>query len=310
MKQVLSLLLLLILFSACNKKVDPNWLNADDVVVAFDGTFKPIMDELEQTFAKKHVEAVMKPVFTTEDSVLRLFLNDSLRLCVATRALTADEKDIVQSHSLKVMQSPIATDALALIVNKNSGDSLITLDEVKGIVSGKITRWEQLKNSSRKGELKMVFDASGSSTVRYMKDSLNNGKDIAGNVYAQGSNEAVIDLVKDDPTIIGVLGANWLKAPTDTAALSSFAHLDYKVMKVSRFTGANEAYYRPYQYYIGTGAYPLVRTIYVITSDPRQRSMVRNFYFFLKGDQGQRIICNHSQMLPYQQVTVRSVEVH
>ena len=77
MKQVLSLLLLLILFSACNKKVDPNWLNADDVVVAFDGTFKPIMDELEQTFAKKHVEAVMKPVFTTEDSVLRLFLNDS-----------------------------------------------------------------------------------------------------------------------------------------------------------------------------------------------------------------------------------------
>ena len=63
-------------------------------------------------------------------------------------------------------------------------------------MSGRITRWEQLaKNRGRKGELHLIFDNSGSSTVRYMKDSLCNGQDLKGNVYASEgkNNESVLE---------------------------------------------------------------------------------------------------------------------
>ncbi len=307
-KIILAATALLALTACGNKKPSENWLTSDDVSVAIDETFRPIMQEEAETFALKHPEAAMFPYFCSEDSAIRMLVNDSVRLCVATRRLTDRELDIVSSHTLKALHSQIATDAFALIVNKNNSDSLITLPEIKKIVSGEITRWEQLSHSSRKGELKLVFDNSGSSTVRFMRDSLCNGKELSGNLFAQGSNLAVIDAVRENPDIIGVVGTNWLKGKEDSV-LTSFRNLDINVMKVSRIGGNGEFFCRPFQYYIATGEYPLLRSVYVICTDPRSTSMTKNFYFFLKGQRGQLIICNNSQMLPRTQVQVRDVSI-
>ena len=291
-----------------DKKASNNWLAEDDVNVAFDETFRPIMQEEVETFSMMHPEAGMKPVYCSEDSALRLLLADSLRCCVVTRKLLPNELDIIKAHTLGAKQALVATDAVALIVNKNCPDSLITLDEIKQIVTGKITRWEQLAKSSKKGTLSLVFDHSGSSTVRFMKDSLCAGRDITGNVYASdsGTNRSVIEMVQRDPDIIGVVGTNWLKEGVDSV-LTSFKNLPVSVMKVSRKSGADAFYVRPFQYYIATADYPLLRSVYIINTDPRTQSFVKQFYFFLKGQKGQTIICNNSQLLPITPVQVKSV---
>lgn len=300
------------LFLACGNKQSSgnNWLQDDDVKIAIDETFRPIMQDLADTYGMANPEANMKPLFVSEDSALRLLVNDSLRCCIATRALSDKEKIIVEGHHLGVSQALIATDAIALIVNKESKDSLITLDEVKGIVSGKITRWEQLKHHSRQGELKLVFDHSGSSTVRYMKDSLCNGQDLKGNVYASegGTNQSVIEMVKANPNLIGVIGTNWLKGDS-ASPLADFSGLQVGVMRVSRTDDDFAKYVRPYQYYIATADYPLLRSVYIIHTDPRSKSYVRSFYFFAKGQKGQTIICNNSQLLPITPVQIKNVSV-
>ena len=305
-------LLCSLLFVACgNQKPKSNWMADDDVRVAIDETFQPIMDNLVQTFGMANVEANMKPVYVSEDSALRMLVNDSIRCCIATRKLSDREKTVVKGHNLGLKQALIATDAIPLLVNKENKDSLISLEEIKGIVSGKITRWEQLKHHTRSGELKLLFDNSGSSTVRFMKDSLCGGKDIQGNVYASEgkTNESVIEMVKADPTIIGVIGTNWLKGNSETA-LADFSKLDINVMRVSRNPDTYAKYVRPYQYYIATGDYPLLRSVYIITTDPRTQSLVRNFFFFAKGQKGQTIICNNSQLLPITPVQVKKVDVN
>ena len=291
-----------------DKKASNNWLAEDDVNVAFDETFRPIMQEEVETFAMMYPEAGMKPVYCSEDSALRLLLADSLRCCVITRKLLPNELDIIKAHTLGAKQALVATDAVALIVNKNNPDSLITLDEIKQIVTGKITRWEQLEKSSKKGTLSLVFDHSGSSTVRFMKDSLCAGRDITGNVFASdsGTNRSVIEMVQQNPDIIGVVGTNWLKEGVDSV-LTSFKKLPVSVMKVSRKSGTDAFYVRPFQYYIATADYPLLRSVYIINTDPRTQSFVKQFYFFLKGQKGQTIICNNSQLLPITPVQVKAV---
>ena len=126
------------LFLACGNKQTSgnNWLQDDDVKIAIDETFRPIMQDLSDTYGMANPEANMKPLFVSEDSALRLLVNDSLRCCIATRGLSDKEKLVVEGHHLGVSQALIATDAIALIVNKECKDSLITLDEVKSIVSG------------------------------------------------------------------------------------------------------------------------------------------------------------------------------
>ena len=309
-----TLLFALCLMASCksNKKTNSNWMQEDDVKVAVDETFKPILDNIIQSFGMAHPEANMKPQYVSEDQAIRMLVNDSIRCIVVTRKLNSNERTIIEGHRLGVTQSMIASDAIALIVNKECKDSLITLDEIKGIVTGKITRWEQLSNAKhRKGELKLVFDNSGSSTVRYMKDSLCNGQNLKGNVYASEAktNQSVIDMVEADPNIIGIEGANWLKGASDNA-LADFSKLPFNVLRVSRYSDIERSkYVRPYQYYIATADYPLLRSVYIIHTDPRRRSMLKNFFFYTKGQKGQTIICNNSQLLPITPVEVKDVSI-
>ena len=279
----LSLMLCCIItLTACksNKKGNSNWMQEDDVKVAIDETFQPIMDNIVQTYGMAYPEANMKPLYVSEDQAIRLLVNDSVRCIIVTRKLNDNELNIIRSHRLDATQALIASDAIALVVNKENSDSLITLDEIKGIVTGKITRWEQLKHHSQSGELKLVFDNSGSSTVRYMKDSLCNGRDLQGNVFASEgkTNQSVLEMVKSNRNIIGIVGANWLKQQSDSA-MADFSKLPYNVMRVSRTDDEFAKYVRPYQYYIATADYPLLRSVYIIHTDPRSQSQLKNFYF-------------------------------
>lgn len=292
-----------------NHRKPATWRTSDDVHIAVDETFRDIMEEEIETFGLLNPASAMKPVYCSEDSAIRMLLRDSVRCAITTRKLSKDELDVLKNYKLDAKQAMIATDAFALIVSKDNPDTLITVSEIRDIVSGRITRWEQLRHSGKKGELKLVFDNSGSSTVRYMRDSLLASQQVAGNLYAQGSNQAVIDAVKDNPEIIGVVGANWLKGKSDSV-LTSFENLDVKVLKVARKDGKNEIGWRPYQYRILTGDYPLIRSVYVILTDPRVRSYTKSFFYFLKGQKGQTIICNSSQLLPYTPVQYKSVRAN
>lgn len=292
-----------------NHRKPATWRTSDDVHIAVDETFRDIMEEEIETFGLLNPSSAMKPVYCSEDSAIRMLLRDSVRCAITTRKLSKDELDVLKNYKLDAKQAMIATDAFALIVSKDNPDTLITVSEIRDIVSGRITRWEQLKHSGKKGELKLVFDNSGSSTVRYMRDSLLAGQQVAGNLYAQGSNQAVIEAVKDNPEIIGVVGANWLKGKSDSV-LTSFENLDVKVLKVARKDGKNEIGWRPYQYRILTGDYPLIRSVYVILTDPRVRSYTKSFFYFLKGQKGQTIICNSSQLLPYTPVQYKSIRAN
>ena len=288
--------------------VQKGWRFSDDVYVAIDETFRPIMEEELEAFNQYHIEAIMHPTYCSEDSAIKLLLMDSIRSCVVTRKLSEEEKNIVQGRSLGLMWHHIATDAMALIMSKEDPDTLITVDELRGIVTGKITRWEQLKRSHKKGKLSLVFDHSGSSTVRYMRDSLCNGEELKGNLYAQGTNLKVIEAVKNDPLAIGVVGANWLKVK-DKPVITDFDESDVFVMKVSKDTDEEPVGFRPYQYRIATADYPLLRSVYVMTTDPRPQCNTQMFHYFLKGQKGQLIICKGSQMLPITPVQVKAISI-
>lgn len=311
-KHFLSLLTVLLLASCGNKKADNAWLHQNEVNVAIDASFENLMRGEIDAFSAKHIEAEVNPIYTSEDTVLWMLQKDSVRCAIATRKLTDDEiKYIRATKKLTVFQSIVAYDAFALIVNKENTDSVITTTELRKIALGEITKWDELKFARRHGELSLVFDQSGSSTVRWMRDSLCNGKELQGNIFIAGSHSEVIDAVRRNPNIIGVVSTDWLRH-ADEGALSDFHGLDVNVMLVSRGSSAYDMSHvcRPYQYYIATGEYPLVRSVYVIHTDPRPSSMLKNFYFFLKGDGGQRIICNDSQLLPHLGVQVRDVQVH
>lgn len=279
-----------------------------EVNIAVDETLQPIMEEELKVFNARFPDAILNERYVPETDALNLLLEDSLRLVLATRPLTeSEQKSIWDVYQLKTRQQKVAYDAVALIQNRENPDSLITVGDVKRILNGTITTWEEL-GSSLNGNIEVVFDNSNSSLVRYVRDSICGGQDFKGIVKEGGDNRKVIEYVAQTPGALGIVSVDWLRNPADTSRLTFDPSI--RVMSVSSSAVAEDGNsFQPFEYYIATGQYPWIRTIYMITTDPRQRSMGLNFYFFVSDEAGQLIITQSSQLLPIMPVHIRSVDV-
>src|SRR5574344_1667463 len=189
--------------AACNGKPKDgrtDTYSSGVVKITSDESFSPIIQEEIAVFENMYPNAKIKPIFTDEVNAINLLLKDSVRLAIVTRTFTKKEMAYFASRKFQPRCIHVATDGLALIINKNSNDTLITVDQFRKILNGQITNWNQLGAKSNKGPITIVFDNENSSTVRYAIDSINHGKPIKnGNVRAQKKNKDVIDYIAKTP---------------------------------------------------------------------------------------------------------------
>jgi len=298
-----------LLFVSCQKKTEEKYTDtytSGVIAIAVDESFRPIIQEEVDVFEALNPKAGIVPTYTNEVNAINLLLKDSVRVAITTRPLSPKEDAFLKSKTFYARTYKLATDGIALIVNNHNPDSLITVSQIRQILSGEVTSWKEIFPSSKLGQFQVVFDNSNSSTIRYAIDSICNGKPLSKKLYAQNNNPEVIDFVSKTPNSIGVIGVNWLgNHRKDTTNLSFKSEV--RVMSVSnevKATAANS--YKPFQAYLFYGYYPLTRTIFIILNDPRG-SLPSGLTSFLTSDRGQRIILK-SGILPATQ-PVRVVHI-
>lgn len=276
------------------------------IEIAADESFQPIVQEEVDVFEGIFPLAGIVPRYTTEVDAINLLLKDSVRLAITTRTLTAEEINSFHSRKFYPREIKLATDALALIVNRQNPDTLISVRDIRRILTGEVKNWKEVYPGSRLKEIRVVFDNPNSSTVRFATDSICGRKPLSTTeVKALRTNQQVIDYVAQTPGAMGVIGVNWLGNRSDTTHLSFRDEI--RVMAVSAEEVATaENSYKPYQAYLYYGDYPLTRSIYILLNDPRN-SLPWGFASFLTSDRGQRIILK-SGLVPATQ-PVRIVDV-
>lgn len=278
------------------------------IIMTADESFAPIIKEEIDLFEYTYPNASIIPIYTSEVEAMDLLLTDSVKFTITTRDFTQAEKEQVRSNKMLPISFCIAKDAIALIINKNNPDSMLTVAQVKDILTGKITSWRDINPNSKLKELSLTFDNKNSSTVRFALDSICKGEPLADkNIYAQGTNEKVIDYVAATPGAIGVIGASWIGNKNDSTNMSFNDRV--KVVALSRdgvATAANS--YQPYQAYIALDYYPFTRYIYALNTSSRT-GLVRGFSNFLASDKGQLIILKAGMMPQTQQVVIKPVKI-
>lgn len=299
---------LLVALSACTGKPKDRYTDTPTtgvIPVAVDESFEPVVRQEIDVFESIYKAAGIVPEFCSEVDAVNLLLKDSVRLAIATRKLTAEERRAIESRKFVAHEIRIAVDGIALIVNRENPDSLICMDDLQKIMTGEIVDWQQLDARNGRGKLQLVFDHPNSSTVRFAIDSLCRGKALSTGLRSELSNRGVIDYVAAHPQAMGVVGVSWLQNPEDSTRLSFLDRV--KVMGVSRTCPAAPGNsYQPWQAYLALGDYPLTRNVYVLLTDPRF-GLASGFTSFLSSDRGQRIILK-SGILPATQ-PVRVVNV-
>jgi phosphate transport system substrate-binding protein len=258
-------------------------------VIAVDESFRPIVEQEIQVFQGLYSSAKIIPKYITEvDAVNSLLKCKGLWLAITSRRLTPEEKKSFNSRTYYPQEIKIATDGIALIVNKHNPDTLITVDQIRDILTGKITKWKQLFPKSRLNDILLVFDNPNSSTVRFAIDSICKGKALSNNVKALNTNPEVIKFVAKDPEAIGIIGVNWIGDNNDSTRLSFSKKVQVMSVSNERVPTPQNSF-KPYQAYLYYGNYPLTRSIYMILNDP-MNGLPWGFETFVTSDKGQRII--------------------
>lgn len=285
-----------------------------------DDGFRTILEEEIEVFEYTYPESSIIPIFVSEQEAIDTLLADGTQAIIVTKELTKEQIQFMRSKYKRVVrQQPIAVDAVALITNKDNPVDALSVDQISDIMNGKITRWDQLAGNDTTA-IKIVFDNAGSSTVSYIRNEfLPEGKTISevANAFAQKNNAQVFDIVKTDPNALGVISVSWLGEDLQVAknipmdqrmeiyqnendTIRTNLTTEVKILKVSNPTEDNDfspVSYAPYQKYIYTGEYPLVRKVYMI-STASNSTVLHSFYVYVTGFVGQKII-SKTGILPY-----------
>lgn len=305
---------------ACTPVKRGEYASGSATVFCDDG-FRNILDEEIEVFEYSYPQSSIIPFYVSEGAAIDTLMADGTQAIIATRELTKDQIDYMKSKYKRVVrQKCVAVDAVALITNKKNPVGALSMTEVSDILNGKITRWDQLAGNDTTA-IKVVFDNAESSTVSYLKEKfLPEGKKLSetANTFAQENNAQVFDVVKTDPDALGVISVSWLgddlsvakKVPMDKRmedyqnendTIASQLTSEVNIIKISNPTQENDfspVAFKPYQAYIYSGEYPLVRKVYMI-STASNSTVMHSFYVFMTGFVGQKIITK-TGILPYQ----------
>lgn len=268
-----------------------------EVTIAADESLKPIIQELIDDFQFKYPKAKINLLDTTENRGFELIRDMQTCLFFTTRPLKDSEVAYLKTKNQLPEVFPIGYDALALIVHPANNDTCITVNDIKRILNGDVTKWNEVFPGSKLGDLNVVFDNKESATLHYVVDSILDGKPINNpNVTAAKTSAEVIEYVHETPGAIGVIGSNWLNDKNDSTNLTFINKI--RVMGVStRDKATPQNSWKPYAGYLLDGRYPFARTIYAICVDP-PRKLPYSFANYITKPVGQKIVLR-AGLLPY-----------
>lgn len=284
-----------VLFVMCNQKEKVN-TNKESILkgsatIYVDETLTPIIEDQVAVFESNY-DAKINIVSKSETEVIISLFKEKSGIAVLTRNLTVEENKIFEQKKITPKITKFATDAIALIANKSSKDTLIDLRNVIDFLKGK-------QNSSIKG---LVFDNPNSSTVRFMNNLAGLKTIPEKGVYSFKTNQDVIKFVAQNEGMIGVLGVNWLSQPMPEMQ----EYVDkVNVLGVKSLTGGS--YYMPSQNNIAEGKYPLARDLFIVNGQG-YTGLGMGFASFVAGDIGQRIVLKSGllpERIPGRKINVR-----
>lgn len=282
------------LASCDDRPTHPDTLGKGAIDISVDETFQPVMEEQLKVFDSSFPEAKITVHYKPEAECFKDYFEKKARIILVTRSLTDAEKEQCKDQKIWPSSLPLARDGIAVIVNKASTDTLLDLAALKGILTGVYSK-----------KYTVVFDKQGSSTVRFITDSLLKGEKLGSNVFAAKGNREVVEYVTNNPDAIGFVGLGFVSDTVDPNNTGSFIAT---VKVVALRNDATGEFQQPYQAYVALKSYPLTRSLHYINSESYP-GLGTGFANFLAGQRGQ-LIFFHAHLFPVRsEMVIREAQI-
>jgi phosphate transport system substrate-binding protein len=268
------------------------------IEISADESFAPVINEQIAMYEASNPGVKLNVHYKTESECLKDFFNDSLtRMAIVTKPISSsEEKALGENLGFLPRFQEIATDAVAVLVNKNSTDTFFTLSRLQDLLTGKV-----------KNDKVLVFDGlKKTSTVRFIEDSILKGKTFdTSTVSAVKNSDLLIEYIATHPNAIGFVGINRIGNPEDAA--QEKLRQKVKIALVQCDLCNEKPFVAPNQQSILNRRYPLVRGLYYLLKE-NYNGLGSGFASFLQYERGQ-LIFRRAYLGPIMNFNVRNVNL-
>jgi phosphate transport system substrate-binding protein len=247
----------------------------------------PLVQQLVADYHSVFSDVVVTPQGTTTRGAIVDMVNDSVHCVIVDRRLNEEERSAIESVKLKVIETEIARDGLAVLVHPSNKLSAISLETLKAIISGKTALWNTVPDSKLRGAIELCLTGKNSGLYELLSRHFFRLEKDASLVSMATTQQGVIEYVASHPEALGVVSYAAWKDTTRPANESARKHVRLLDLLTTNAEGAQTTVSLN-QRNIYDQTYPLTYSLYIYTSEKRP-GPAYGFSAFVAGETGQRV---------------------
>ena len=247
----------------------------------------PLVQQLVADYSSVFPEVVVTPLGTTTRAAIVDMVNDSAQCVVVDRRLNEGERSAVEKAKLKVIETEIACDGLAVLVHPSNKLPSISMEMLKAIVSGKTALWNTVPESKLHGVIELCLTGRNSGLYELLTRHFFKLEKDASVAAMATSQQGIIEYVAAHPEALGVVSfAAWkdTSRPANASAKKNVRPLDLLTTSPEGVQTAVSLNQRN----IYDQTYPLTYSLYIYTSE-KMPGPAYGFSAFVAGETGQRV---------------------
>jgi len=194
-------------------------------------------------------------------------INGQVDFANASREMKPEEIQQLADKGGKAVETKVARDGIAVIVNSANGVENLTKDQLGQIYRGEVTNWKQVGGADK--PIAIISRDPSSGTYEYFKEAVvGKDKNYAKSAKLLASNQAIVDEVKANADAIGYVGVGYEAA-------------DVKVLAVDGVKASVAT--------VLDGTYGLSRGLYMY-SNGEPKDITKAYIDWILSDAGQKIV--------------------
>ncbi len=199
--------------------------------------------------------------------------NKTTDLADASRPIkSAEIAACLKAFGKRPTEYKVCLDGLSVYVAESNPIKELTLEQLAGIFTGKITNWKEVGGED--AAITVYSRENSSGTYEFFKEHVLKGKDFAATAQTMPGTAAVLQAVGKDKGGIGYGGA---------AYGSGAKHINVKKDEASKAI-------EPTEENVVNGTYPIWRYLYIYVNPALDKGEIAAYLNWIRSDEGQKVV--------------------
>ncbi|MHC1781591.1 MAG: phosphate ABC transporter substrate-binding protein [Anaerolineaceae bacterium] len=205
-------------------------------------------------------------------------INGTVDLANASRAIKPEEIEMAENAGITPVETIIARDAIAVIVNPENPVDRLTLEQISRIFSGEIDNWKEVGGDDRP-IVRLSRETNSGTHVYFLETVIRLGNSDDTNIFSDDtlllpSSEGIISEVRDNPNAIGYDGLGYVVP-------------EVKILEIAK--DENSSYILPSVETVNDKTYPISRDLYIY-SQGEPTGIIKDYLDWILSAEAQEIV--------------------